>query len=144
MEHIYGRQAVFPVGRTAGERGWISMRKVTLTIAFVLIAAVALSATGCGGGTPEVVEIEGNTFLCTDEAADSRTIEFSSDGTFVYSIVTSARTWKITGSYAVENGQLELKFDNSGEIKELMGEVYRYKLNKGGFVDHEDYTWMKM
>ncbi|MBU1669938.1 MAG: hypothetical protein KKF41_03625 [Actinobacteria bacterium] len=114
------------------------MRRIaTLFIATVLLGG--LVTVGCGS-TP-TIDVAGRTYLNSQEQADSRTILFNPDGTFLYSIVTAAKTWKGAGTYRVADGKVTLTFHPQGEITEFAGKTLEYGIDGRLLVDPDGSRW---
>jgi hypothetical protein len=115
------------------------------------LAVLALAAffftcpllTGCGAKT-EPINVSGKTYLNSQEQADSRTIQFNQDGTFVYSIVTVDKTWKAQGYYQVAYGKVKLSFAPQGEISEFAGKTVELKTENQVLVDPDGSRWLVM
>ncbi|MFH1149308.1 MAG: hypothetical protein V1748_02415 [Actinomycetota bacterium] len=114
------------------------MRRIaTLFLAAVLLGG--LLAAGCGS-TP-TIDVVGKTYLNSQEQADSRTIQFNPDGTFLFSIVTAAKTWKGSGTYRVADGRVTLTFYPQGEIAEFAGKTLEYGIDGRLLVDPDGSRW---
>jgi hypothetical protein len=108
----------------------------------ILLVSMMLGGllAGCGG-TP-TIDVSGKTFLNSQEEADSRTIQFNPDGTFLYSVVTTERTWRHTGTYKIADGKVTLTFVPAGDLTEFAGKTVEYKIDGKLLVDPDGSRWM--
>ncbi len=101
------------------------MKKTIRTIAVVvLLIAVAISVTACGG--PKKEDIVGHW-----EVYD-RVLNFSPDGSFN---ISSSREWKTSGDWNVDRINAN-KYSGNGSW-ELYGNTVKTKTDKFGFIDFE-------
>jgi beta-xylosidase len=114
------------------------MRRVTPLVLVAVLLGGLLTA-GCGGAA--TIDVAGKTYLNSQEEADSRTILFNPDGTFLYSIVTVQKTWKGAGTYKVADGKVTLTFNPQGEITELTGKTLDYGIDGSLLVDPDGSRW---
>jgi uncharacterized protein (TIGR03066 family) len=118
------------------------MRKVTV-VAFAVLLAACLLFAGCGGKTG-AINVAGRTYLNSQEQADSRTLQFNQDGTFVYSIVTTEKSLKGQGTYEVAAGKVTLTFYPQGEMSEFAGKTLELKTENQILVDPDGSRWLVM
>ncbi len=114
-------------------------RKVVLAI---MVMAVVSMSFGCGSGVQ--ISVAGKSYLNSQEAADSRTIEFRQDGTFVYSVVTADRTWYHSGTYSIGDGMVVLEFLPTGELGEFAGKTLELKADGQMLVDPDGSRWSEL
>jgi hypothetical protein len=118
-------------------RGETVVKKPIVVVCIVFLLAVVLA--GCGSSTP--LSVSGKTYLNSDETADSRTVQFLPDRTFVYSIVTAETTVKNSGNYSVGDKKVVLLF-GPGQITELAGKTQEFKQDGQLLVDPDGTRWM--
>ncbi|MHB8895459.1 MAG: hypothetical protein ACYC99_09835 [Candidatus Geothermincolia bacterium] len=112
--------------------------KKTMLVALVVTLAL-LAASGCGSKVP--LSVAGKTYLNTQEEADSRTIRFNPDGTFVYTITTMDSNTTNPGTYVVGDGKVNLQF-GPGKITEFAGKAQEMKQDGTLLVDPDGSRWM--
>jgi hypothetical protein len=109
-----------------------------LPVLLILVVAGGVLA-GCGG--TKTIELGGRTFMNSQQEADNRTIQFNPDGTFLYSVVTTERTWRQTGTYKVADGKVTLTFSPQGELTEFAGKTLDYQIDGKLLVDPDGSRW---
>ena len=107
----------------------------------LILLPLALISLLAGCGSKPRANVAGKTYLNSQEQADSRTIEFKQDGTFVYSIVTADRTWRNSGTYTVGDGKVVLMFSPGGELGEFAGKTFELKVDNRLLIDPDGSNW---
>lgn len=113
------------------------MRLSALVTAAIII--VLLVTAGCGTTVP--LSVSGKTYLNMQEEADSRTIRFNPDGTFLYTITTVDSDTTNTGTYVVGDKQVTLTF-GPGRITEYAGKTIVLHQDGKLLVDPDTSRWM--
>lgn len=117
------------------------MRK-PVVIVFSALVVLSLVAAGCG--SKPVANVAGKKYLNSLEEADSRTIQFNTNGTFDYMIGTTEMAIWHHGTYTVADGKVTLTFEPQGQITELAGKTIQLEASGNLLLDPDGSKWEPM